>query len=190
MPSSICLIPNIRKTKYNMDGFMDMNVFASLQVSDRYALLLSGAANMAISENTKQQYRTAIKHINRIEEELKIDMSLPFDLGKTLNYVGFLLRDRGCCAKTVGQYLSGIRMLHLCKGLDIASLRPPIVNMILKGREHWDNVNNTLMKKPKRVPVTIKVLKYIKRVFAESSYDKEKKVRLWLIGFLLWNGSL
>ena len=81
-------------------------------------------------------------------------------------------------------------MLHLCKGMDIASLRPPIVDLILRGREHWDNVNATLSGKPKRVPVTIKVMKYLKRVIRESSFGCEKKLRLWLICCLLWNGSL
>ena len=126
-----------------------MNVFTSLKVNDRYVESLSNAANMAISENTKSQYRTAVRHIERIETELGIDMSLPFDLGKTLNYVGFLLNDRKCSSKTVSQYLSGIRKLHLCKGIDVASLRPQIVNLILKGREHWENVNDTLKGKPK-----------------------------------------
>ena len=70
-------------------------------------------------------------------------MSLPFTILKTLNYVGYLLGDRNCIANTVGQYLSGIRMLHLCQGMDAGSLRPTVVNLILKGREHWDNVEET-----------------------------------------------
>lgn len=145
---------------------------------------------MAISENTKAQYRTSVRHIQRMEDELGLDISLPFTLGKTLNYVGFLLDERGCSAKTVGQYLSRIRMLHLCRGFDVASLRPPIVNMILKGGEHWDNINKTLIGKPKRVPVTIKVLKYLKRALYESNFGNEKKLRIWLICCVLWNGSL
>ena len=92
-----------------------MNVFTSLKVNDRYVESLSNAANMAISENTKSQYRTAVRHIERIETELGIDMSLPFDLGKTLNYVGFFFNDRKCSSKTVSQYLRGMRILHSCK---------------------------------------------------------------------------
>ena len=72
----------------------------------------------------------------------------------------------------------------------MASLRPPIINLILKGREHWENVKSTLSSKPKRVPVTIKVLKFLKRAISESGWSDEKKLRLWLICCLLWNGSL
>ena len=56
---------------------------------------------MALAENTKSQYRTAVKHIERIQTDLNIDMSLPFTIGKTLNYVGYLLDDRNCSSKTV-----------------------------------------------------------------------------------------
>ena len=152
--------------------------------------MLMGATNMALAENTKSPYRTAIKHIEKIQVELNIDMSLPFTTGKTLNYVGYLLDDRNCSSKTVAQYLSGVRMLHLCNGMDVAALRPPMINLILKGREHWENVRDTLNKKPKRVPVMISVMKYLKRVILESIMSEEKKIRLWLICCILWNGSL
>ena len=123
----------IPKSKYNTFGFTSEKDLAELNVCEKYITLLSGAANMAIAENTKSQYRTAIRHIQRIESELNVDMSLPFDIRKTLNYVGYLLEDRKCSSKTVAQYLCGVRMLHLCKGMDVGSLRPPIINMILKG---------------------------------------------------------
>ena len=81
-------------------------------------------------------------------------------------------------------------MLHLCKGFDVDSLRPPIVDLILKGREHWDNVQKTLNNKPRRVPVTVKVLKFLKRSISETNWDPEKKLKIWLICCLMWNGSL
>ena len=73
---------------------MNRNVFEDLEVCGLYVDLLSNAANMAIAENTKSQYRTAIRHINRIESELKIDMSLPFTFRKTLNYVEYFINNR------------------------------------------------------------------------------------------------
>ena len=178
------------RTKYNTTGLSERSTFVNLGVNEKYTELLSDAVNLALADNTKSQYKTAIKHIERIEHDLGIDMSLPFTINKTLNYVGYLLENRNCNSNTVAQYLSGIRMLHLCKGMDIAALRPPIVNLILKGRSHWDNVKDTLSNKPKRVPVTIKVLKYLKRVINGQQWKSEKKLRIWCICCLLWNGSL
>ena len=113
-----------------------------------------------------------------MEETLGIDMSPPFTVTKTLNYVGYLLEERQCCSKTVNQYLSGIRMWHLAQGMDVSSLRPVIVSLILKGREHWENVESTLKRKPKRVAVTLSVMKYLKRVIREESWQDEKKLRI------------
>ena len=166
------------KTKYNNEGFANCQIFADIGVTEKYCNLLSDAVNLSLANNTKSQYKTAIRHIERIEADLKIDMSLPFTIGKTLNYVGYLLEERGCGHNTIAQYLSGVRMLHLCKGMDIAALRPPIVSLILKGREHWDNVQKTLNQKPERVPVTIKVLKFIKRAINIENWTKEKKLRI------------
>ena len=49
------------------------------------------AMNMGTSKATKDQYRTAIKHAERVEQELQVDMQLPWDVTKTLNYVGFFV---------------------------------------------------------------------------------------------------
>ena len=124
---------------------------------------------MAIAENTKSQYKTAVRHIDICATTLNTDMRLPFTISKTLNYVGYLLEDRKCSSKTVAQYLAGVRMFHLCNGMDVASLRPPIVSLILKGREHLENINDTLSGKPKGVPVTFKVMKYLKRAISEGN---------------------
>ena len=161
-----------------------------MQVDNRYAHTLAGAANMALTENTKSQYRTAINHITRIEALLGIDMSPPFNTAKTLNYVGYLLEDRNCCSSTVNVYLSGLRMWHLCMGMDVSSLRPPMVSLILKGREHWENVEETLRNKPVRTAVTLKVMKYLDRMIVLSDFSKEMKLMLKLICRLLFCGSL
>ena len=118
----------LKRTKYNTVGFAEESDIRNLNVNEKFAKILAQSVNLALSENTKSQYRTAAKHIERIEKELGIDMSLPFNTGKTLNYVGYLLETRCCSSKTVAQYLSGVRMLHLCRSMDVESLRPPIVS--------------------------------------------------------------
>ena len=145
---------------------------------------------MALTNETKAQYNTALNHIARVEEYTGSEMSLPFDVTKTLNYVGYLLEVRGCTAKTVSSYLSALRMLHLCQGMDPSCLRPTIVTLILRGQEHFDEVRKTLEQKPKRIAVTVAVMKLLKRMIAETDFDIELKLRLWVICCLMWNGSL
>ena len=97
---------------------------------------------------------------------------------------------RGCAAKTINCYLSALRMLHLCQGMDPSSLRPTIFTLILRGREHFDEVQKTIDQKPKRVAVTVAVMKLLKRKIREANFDTEMKLRLWVLCCLMWNGSL
>ena len=152
--------------------------------------MLAKSANLGLAENSKSNYRTAARHIQRCAEYTGIDMSLPFTIEKTLNYVGYLPSVRKVSHGTVDQYLSGVRMMHLCQNLDISSLRPPIVALILKGQQHWENIQNTINNKPKRIAVTLNIMKFIKRKLFELNWHVEKKLRVWAVCTLLWNGSL
>ena len=63
-------------------------------------------------------------------------------------------------ASSIEKYLSGLRMIHIAQGLDIPSLREPIVKLILTGKKNWDNVREKLNDKNKRDPVTLEMMKY------------------------------
>ena len=176
--------------KYNGEGFANEATLLGLGLHHSLAGPMARSMNMGTSKATKDQYMTAVKHIGRAEKELGIELNLPWNVGQTLNYVGFLLEKRNCSSKTVGSYLSGIRMLHLCNGQDPKCLRPDMVNLVLKGQEHYEEARATLEQKPKRVAVTVQVLKLILRKIKEASMPAELKTRLWLICCLMWNGSL
>ena len=179
-----------RLGKYNGEGFASEGTLMGLGIHPSLAGLIAFNMNMGLSKATKEQYKTAINHIHRAEKALEVDLSLPWTVGKTLNYVGFLLENRKCSSKTISCYLSGIRMLHLCNGQDPASLRPDIVNLVLRGREHFEEARATLEQKQKRVAVTVPILKVLLRKIRESTMDSEMKTRLWLICCLMWNASL
>ena len=54
--------------KYNKEGIAKSNIFSDLNVDSRFVKGLAEAANLAISENTISQYRTAINHVTRCWE--------------------------------------------------------------------------------------------------------------------------
>ena len=64
---------------------------------------------------------------------------------------------------TVDKYLSGLRKIHLAEGVDIPSLRDPIVKLILSGKKNLDNIREKLEGKIKRDPVTFEMMKYFKK---------------------------
>ena len=52
-------------------------------------------------------------------------------------------------------------MNHLAQGYDVPVLRPAIISLILRGKENWEDIQSKLDKKPKRIAVTINILKLI-----------------------------
>ena len=71
-------------------------------------------------------------------------------------------------------------MAHLEIGLECPILRPPIVKLLLQGKQHWDSVSDHLKGKPKRAPVTIDLMMVIKRKLFEASWTTNKKFLFWL----------
>jgi len=58
-------------------------------------------------------------------------VTLPLDDNKVLIYVAWLF-SRGLQRRTVSTYLSGLRQVHLAKGIPILSLRPDLVKPRVK----------------------------------------------------------
>ena len=122
-------------------------MFNDLNIDQRLTKGLTDSANLAITENTKCQYQTALNHVNRCHEFTRDDMSFPFDIKKTLTYVGFLMEIRRVSSNTISQNMSALRYIHLVQGQDPSCLRPDIVILILRGREHWEQIEENISKK-------------------------------------------
>ena len=154
------------------------------------AELMAETANMALSQNTKSNYQTVKNNIDRCEKVMGKDMSFPWETSQVLTFVGYLLYERKVMAKTANMQLSGVRMAHIEQGHDCPCLRPPIVSLLLKGKEHWDNVIGKLENRKTRAPVTIDMMKVIKRGLCKSKLSDDRKKMLWAIACLNWAGSL
>ena len=178
------------KTKYCKNGPISSIFFNQWNINDEMSDVLAGAANMALARNTWSNYTTVENHINRCSLKLNSDLSFPWDIEKTLKFIGYLKTDRNCAAKTIDCYLSAVRMSHLSRGIDSPHLRQPIVKMIIKGFAHSDALKSKLEKKLGRFPVTVPVLKYIKRKLEKINWPIEKRQRVWAVATLLWGGSL
>jgi hypothetical protein len=151
---------------------------------------MANRANMALAMNTKSNYQTVKNNILRCEEAMDCDLSFPWETSKTLNFLAYLLFTREVKAKTANCQLSGVRMAHLELGLDSPSLRPPIVELLLKGTEHWESVSTVLSRKTMRTPVTSDMMLAMKRIIFEVNWSLEQKYIFWTVCCLLWAGSL
>ena len=92
-------------------------------------------------------------------------------------------------ASSIEKYLSGLRMIHIAQGLDIPSLREPIVKLILTGKKNWDNVREKLNDKNKRDPVTLEMMKYFKKKLISIDWSPQQKILFHAVTTLAWSGS-
>ena len=99
----------------------------------------------------------------RCQHETKTRMDFPLDAKKIIIFTYWLFDTRKVTANTANTYLSGLRYLHIVRGIEILMLRPPIVEQLLKGKQHLDAIERSQSNKPKRAPVTLTVMKLLKK---------------------------
>ena len=149
------------------------------------AVALTGKANFGLSVNTWKKYQTTINHIDQCRQDTGVDMDLPFNSSKTLEFVGWM-EARGLKSNTMSSYLSGVRMYHITCGYNDPTLREPIVKMILKGQDNWDKLQDRINGKRGRLPVTIKMMKLMKRNLIKVGWSVQEKRLFWSVATLCW----
>ena len=101
-----------------------------------------------------------------------------------LAFIGWLITVRKVSGNTISQYLSGLRVIHLKNGVLPPCLRPDVVQSVLKGLEH----NGSKHSIP-RLPVTIPIMRLIKKKLTLSKMDLSKKRLLWAVSCIALHGS-
>ena len=176
--------------KYNCTGSVLNEVFMKHGLPENISSKLAKRTNMALANNTKSNYNTVKNNIHRCEAELNCNLDFPWTITQTLHFIAYLLFTRKVMSKTVTCQLSGVRMAHIELGFDNPNLRTPLVNLLLRGTEHWDSIQKKLSGTKSRIPVTIEMMRVIKRKLIESEYDQPTKIIFWAACTLIWNGSL
>ena len=107
---------------------------------------------------------------------------------QVLVFIAWLIK-RGLEGTTINSYVSGLRTIHLTKGIDNPALRPAIVSAIIDGRSHIDTIRNRLVKKPKRLPVTLAVLKLLRATLNKWSESDSMKLLVWTVSLICFFGG-
>ena len=149
---------------------------------------MARSANYSLAKDTWSSYRTVKRHMERCQRDLNIKFSFPMEANQTLCFIAWLL-NRKIKSCTIRCYLSGLRTIHLTKGLDQPALRPPIINSILDGRAHIDTIRKRLENKPVRLPVTVAVLKLLRSTLNDWQ-ESEQMIRLvWAVCLIAFFGG-
>ena len=174
--------------KFNGEGLVKPEALLAKVKRKETAEALARKANYGLASSTKESYRTAINHLRRCEEEIGVDMSLPFDDNKTLEFLGWM-EARGLRSRSMSTYLSGVRALHIASGFKEPFLRNPMVKLILRGQDNYDKLEDRMTGKLGKLPVTKDIMMLIKKNLIKTDWSRLEKRLLWSIFTLAWSGS-
>ena len=99
-------------------------------------------------------------------------------------FIGWLIAVRKVSTVTINQYLSGLRMVHIKKGILPPNLRPEIVKSILSG-----HANDDKRKQIPRLAMTTPIMELVKKLLTLSILPLEMKRLVWVISCLAFHGS-
>ena len=77
-------------------------------------------------------------------------------------------------------------MYHLTMVFDAPVLRPAIVTLLIKGRENYDDIQAKLNNEPKRIAVTVPVMKLLKCRIRKMFREQEPTCLGCLLHLLEW----
>ena len=126
--------------------------------------------------------------LKKCEEDTGKNLSFPMDHTKSLIFAGWLL-ERNLSHATIDKYLSGLRQLHLVAGFPDPNLRTDLLKQIIKGRKNQNTVEETVGECKSRIPITPKLMLLMKKDIQSSEMSNTKKLLIWSISSLLFNGA-
>lgn len=171
-------------TKYGGKGPYSFKSFNHLNIPLAQINTLVTSANHAGSKSTWCTYRTAYNMLNKCQEHVNKDLSLPLDESKTLIFVAWCI-DKGNACSTIKSYLSGLKAMHNSEGLGDITLLTPMVEKVLLGKDHMPEEKIS----QKRLPCTLNSLRLLKVKLRSSSLQIHSQIAIWALCSLAFFGA-
>ena len=182
---------DVQKPKYVEEVWTWGKGFTALDLPTSVKEAAARMASAGIATSTKNQYRSAFKVVQEVQDTTGVKMTMPWTTEMVINYVVHLRETHvpKLKATTISNYLAGIRMYHLLEGHFNVNLRPDIVKLMLTGAQNMDAVKARMSGKKARQPVTWTILKQIRQRLFEIQGSRTWKTSIWLVSSLAFSGS-
>jgi hypothetical protein len=148
-------------------------MFSSYNIPEDVAESLAAVGSFGLAKSTWSTYRTSERQLLQCQKDTKASMELPLSQSQILIYIDWLIRVRRVKSTTISSYLAGIRQLHLVKGIEPPNIRSAAVRMILKRKGHMDSIQDRALTKAKRLPMTLNLMRLLKRTVARDDCGKK-----------------
>jgi len=144
--------------------------------------------NYSKADGTWSSYRTAEKLVRLCQIRHNIRFKWPMTRDNLLLFVHWLLEERKVKAATVQNYLSGVRQLHINKGVKVPETREELVKQVLKGRQNLEDTQRRKTGAKGRRAMTTGLLKTLKERIRQADLSREEKLLLWTVSTIAFHG--
>ena len=178
-----------KKGKYTEQGLFNNEIFEKLDLPNEICDVLKSTANMAIAEETKKKYRTALNNVQRCETDTGESLNFPWGQRNTLLFTGWCIK-RGLKTQSIKSYLSGVSKLHLALGFEQLDTSSPLLREIFCGHDNKFAQGKAKKKKNVRLPCTPKLLRLLKTEIRVSNIPDCDKLMIWTACSVTFYGAL
>ena len=175
-------------TKYGSSKNAEFDL-TSLGLPANVAADLEEAAKHSLAVKTWSSYKPAERSLIMFCKQKKLLYQLPLEIPTLVQFIHWLVFEKGKKAATVNSYLAGIRKMHVIKGLPAPTLKTELVQMILAGRKNIEDAEKLRAGGSERQPVTPTILELIKARLRDYNAAGADKCTIWTACTLLFHGA-
>jgi len=145
--------------------------------------------NLGIANSTWKSYKSGQDMLNKCEQDTKHRMVLPLSETSVLLFIDWLSRVKKLSSGTIRCYLSGLRQLHISKGIAPPNFRTALVSQVLKGAENEEGIAKRGNRIGTRQPITLNILLLLKALISTLDRPKTDRALLWVVCTIAFAGA-
>ena len=145
--------------------------------------------SLGLARGTWSSYSTAERMLRNCFQEKGIPLVLPLSEENVLTFIHWLTFTRGLAGSTIETYLSGVRQMHVARGIEGSYIRSERIKVILRGIKHRDVTEKRRDGREGRKPITQEVLSVLKKRIADSDFLGRDQRMIWSVCSTLFHGA-
>jgi hypothetical protein len=176
--------------KYSINSGHEMRMLEGINVPVSVRQNMARLGSCGIAKATWSSYRTAERMWLMCKSKKGTNIELPASLESILIFIDFLIVDRGLSGATVSCYLSGLRQLHVMRGMEPSRhLRGDLVKLVLKGKKNEDAIVKRRGAAKRRLAVTENIMLLLKEKIRCWEKPAAEKLLVWAVCTIAFAGA-
>jgi hypothetical protein len=164
-------------------------LFKDLDLPAEAKKSLAELGNYSITRNTWSSYSTVNRLFLKCQKDNNRVCNWPVSNTDILFFIHWLAETRKLKGNTINTYLSGLRQLHILKGIEPPTIRTATVKLVLTGKKNKDAAETRATDKKRRLPVTVSVMTLLKKLIRNWARPVEDRLLVWTVCTVAFAGS-